>query len=119
MKPRHGLWIDGTRRSFQAKKCRARAPILEHELGLESLCAMSIETLNSAARAAGFAMAMTDEPADEKKTADELEKGAWRPGEAIVLHHAEAMPTDASRAATSFTDWVKGVFGSSGGRAPA
>ena len=80
---------------------------------------MSIETLNSAARAAGFAMAMTDEPADETKTPDELEKGAWRPGEAVVLHHAEAMPADASKAATSFTDWVKGVFGASGGRAPA
>ena len=52
---------------------------------------MGIETLNSAARAAGFAMA-ADEIADEGKSEATQDSKAWRPGEAILLKQAEAEP---------------------------
>jgi hypothetical protein len=93
----------------------AQEPILEHDLGLESFCAMSIETLNSAARAAGFAMAMSDEPAEENKSEDKLESGSWRNVEAILLNQTEAP----AKVGASFADRVKGVFGALGRRAPA
>ncbi len=78
---------------------------------------MSIETLNSAARAAGFAMA-ADEPAEETKKAQETPEGGWRPGEAILLNQAD--PIDATaRVASSFTDRLKGALGALGLRATA
>jgi uncharacterized protein YegL len=78
---------------------------------------MSIETLNSAARAAGFAMA-ADEPAEETKKTQENPGGGWRPGEAILLNQAD--PTDATaRVASSFTDRLKGALGALGLRATA
>jgi len=76
---------------------------------------MSIETLNSAARAAGFAMAMSDEPAEESKTEEKPENASWRPGEAILLDPTETT----AKAAASFAERVKGVFGALGRRAPA
>ena len=50
---------------------------------------MSIENLNTAVRAAGFAMATSDEPADESKPDKQPESEAWRPGEAILLSQDE------------------------------
>jgi len=44
---------------------------------------MGMETLNSAARAAGFAMAASDEPYEEVKT--EVKVTGWRPSEAVTL----------------------------------
>lgn len=44
---------------------------------------MGMETLNSAARAAGFAMAASDEPYEEVKT--EVKVADWRPSEAVTL----------------------------------
>jgi len=76
---------------------------------------MSIETLNSAARAAGFAMAMSDEPVEESKTKGKPESASWRPGEAILLDQAETT----AKAAASFAERVKGVFGVLGRSAPA
>ena len=61
---------------------------------------MGMETLNSAARAAGFAMAASDEPYAQ-----------WRPGEAILLH---AYPTQRKPGSG---DWLKGVLGLFGRRA--
>ena len=46
---------------------------------------MGMETLNSAARAAGFAMAASDEPYEEVKTEVKVETTAWRPSEAVML----------------------------------
>jgi hypothetical protein len=77
---------------------------------------MSIETLNSAARAAGFAMAMSDEPVEESKTEGKPESASWRPGEAILLDQAAETT---AKAAASFAERVKGVFGVLGRRAPA
>ncbi len=77
---------------------------------------MSIETLNSAARAAGFAMAMSDEPAEEVK-AQEQPAAEWHPGEPILLKGPE--PAAAGEPKATLTDWVKGVFTSIGRRAPA
>ena len=77
---------------------------------------MSIETLNSAARAAGFAMATSEEPAEERK-AEALESNAWRPGEAILLGPSDAAVTPAAPVAT-FAERVRSVF-TFGRRAPA
>lgn len=78
---------------------------------------MSIETLNSAARAAGFAMAMSDEPAEEAKPQEQPAVG-WDPGDPILLKAAEATIAGEPAKAT-LTEWVKGVFTSIGRRAPA
>ena len=78
---------------------------------------MSMETLNTAARAAGFAMATSDESAQEAKVEAKPETEAWRASEAILLH---AEPQDGMRkATTSATDWFKSLFGLSGRGAPA
>jgi hypothetical protein len=76
---------------------------------------MGIETLNTAARAAGFAMASAGE---ETATETKPEAAAWRPGEAILLspNAQVAMP---KRSAPSVAGWVKGLFGMSGRGAPA
>lgn len=72
---------------------------------------MSIENLNTAVRAAGFAMAPSDEPLDTGK----LDKSeAWRPGEAIILDQDEVAKTS-----PSITDRLKGVLGLLGRGAPA
>jgi hypothetical protein len=78
---------------------------------------MSIETLNSAARAAGFAMAASDEPPEESKPEEKLESPGWHSGEPILLHAETAPAPDASaKVASSLTDWIKSAFGR---RAPA
>ena len=41
--------------------------VLERLSGPSGSCAMSIETLNTAVHAAGFAMATSDEPTDDPK----------------------------------------------------
>ena len=78
---------------------------------------MGMETLNSAARAAGYAMATSDELLDNSKAEARTENEAWRPGEAI-------MPSQAAPASGNIlhavTDWVKGrVFSVFGRGAPA
>jgi hypothetical protein len=73
---------------------------------------MSIENLNTAVRAAGFAMAASDEPAELPKPP---ESEAWRPGEAILLSQDET----AAKAAPTIADRLKGVLGLLGRSAPA
>ena len=82
---------------------------------------MSIETLNTAVRAAGFAMATADEPADANKP-DELprQSEAWRPGEAVLLGPDEMAPDRmAVKATPTITERLKGVLGLLGRGAPA
>ena len=74
---------------------------------------MSMENLNTAVRAAGFAMAPSDESTD--KTDNQLQDEAWRPGEAILLSQDES----AAKAAPTITDRLKGVLGLLGRSAPA
>jgi hypothetical protein len=76
---------------------------------------MSIENLNTAVRAAGFAMATSDEPADDIKPDQLLQSEAWRPGEAMLLSQDEP----AAKATTSIADRLKGVLGLLGRSAPA
>ena len=77
---------------------------------------MSIENLNTAVRAAGFAMATSDECADENKPDKQLQSDAWRPGEAILLSQDE---TAEAKAAPTIADRLKGVLGLLGRSAPA
>src|SRR6266576_3340405 len=98
--------------------CRARGPILEHPPGRKSSCAMSIENLNTAVRAAGFAMAASDEPSDEGKTDRHSESEAWRPGEAILLTQDE-VALGAHGKPRTIAGRLKGVFGLFGRSAPA
>jgi hypothetical protein len=74
---------------------------------------MGIETLNTAAHAAGFAMA-ADEVAEDKKAEAEVETESWR-SEAVLL----APDTAEGKAVPSTADWLKSLFGMSGRRAPA
>ena len=79
---------------------------------------MSIENLNTAVRAAGFAMATSDEPSDESKTDKHPESEAWRPGEAILLDPGRGRarrPGDR----VDHADRLKGVLGLFGRSAPA
>ncbi len=72
---------------------------------------MGMETLNSAARAAGFAMAASDEPYEEVKAEVKAET-AWRPGDGL-------MSAPAVERANRSGDWFKSMFGLFGRRAPA
>ena len=77
---------------------------------------MSIETLNTAVHAAGFAMATSDEPTDDSKPDKPLPQGeAWRPGEAVLL----SMEATAAGKATTIAERLKGVLGLRGRGAPA
>lgn len=73
---------------------------------------MGMETLNSAARAAGYAMATSDELLNNSKAEAGTENEAWRPGEAIMPSQVAAPSGNALHAVT---DWVKArvlsVFG--------
>jgi hypothetical protein len=80
---------------------------------------MSIENLNSAVRAAGFAMAMSDDPADACKPDKQLEIEAWRPGEAILLNQDESALSVQAKVAPTIADRLKGVLGLLGRSAPA
>ena len=74
---------------------------------------MGMETLNNAARAAGFAMAASDEPYEEVKTEVKVETTGWRPSEAVMLTSAKLeRPHKAG-------DWFRTVLGFVGRRAPA
>jgi len=74
---------------------------------------MGMETLNNAARAAGFAMAASDEPYEEVKTEVKVEATGWRPSEAVMLTPARlARPHKAS-------DWFRTMLGLFGRRTPA
>jgi hypothetical protein len=74
---------------------------------------MGIETLHNAAHAAGFAMA-ADEVAEDKAEAI-VETESWRSGDAVLL----ATDTPDVKAVPSTADWLKGLLGMSGRRAPA
>ena len=82
---------------------------------------MSMQTLNTAVRAAGFAMATADEPADENKPDALLAQSeAWRPGEAVLLSPDELAPDEvAVKATPTITERLKGVLGLLGRGAPA
>ena len=77
---------------------------------------MGMETLKNAERAAGFAMASSDDLSTESKPEAKVETGAWRPSEAIVLHRE---PQVVAPKSPSVSDWVKNLFGMSGRGAPA
>jgi hypothetical protein len=79
---------------------------------------MSIENLNTAVRAAGFAMATSDEPSDEGNAGKRLESEAWRPGEAILLTQDEVALSAQGKPAT-FAGRLRGVLGLFGRSAPA
>ena len=79
---------------------------------------MSIENLNTAVRAAGFAMAASDEPSDEGKTDQHPQSEAWRPGEAILLAQDDIALSVEGRPVT-FAGRLKGVLGLFGRSAPA
>jgi hypothetical protein len=70
---------------------------------------MGMETLNSAARAAGFAMAASDEIGTERKA----EPATWQAPEPVLDQASAGKPQ------LSLMDWIKGLFGASGRRAPA
>ena len=79
---------------------------------------MSIETLNTAVHAAGFAMATSDEPADDPRPDKLMHSEAWRPGEAVLLSPEEAAVAKATPAPT-IAERLKGVLGLLGRGAPA
>ena len=75
-------------------------------------CVMGIEALNSAARAAGFAMAASEESYAEVEVEVRAAETQWRPGEA-------APRSEPVRIAPRLGDWVRGMPGLIGRRAPA
>jgi hypothetical protein len=76
-----------------------------------------METLNSAARAAGYAMAPADELLDSTKPESKTGDQPWRPGEAVMPSLVAPRPAGALHAVTG---WLKGrVFGVFGRGAPA
>jgi hypothetical protein len=75
-----------------------------------------METLNSAARAAGFAMAPAEDELPSSPVPQE-EANPWRPSQAVTL---KRLPAPAfARPSPSMSVWVKGVFGMFGRGAPA
>ena len=77
---------------------------------------MGIETLNTAARAAGFAMA-SDEASSESKADAKPETESWRSGDAILLDPESS--DAAAKAAPASGDWLKSLLGVFGRGAPA
>ena len=75
---------------------------------------MGMETLNNAARAAGFAMAASDEPYEDAKAGQKVEVTQWRPGEATLL-----APAVLQQWSPKTGDWLRSVLGLFGRRAPA
>jgi len=73
-----------------------------------------METLNTAARAAGFAMAMSDESPQESKVEAKPEAEAWRSEANLLPQDPQAATRKASAA-----DWFKSLFGLFGRGAPA
>ena len=78
---------------------------------------MGMETLNNAARAAGFAMAASDDLLNNSKAEARTENEAWRPGEAIM---PSQVPPASANTLHTVADWVKGrIFSVFGRGAPA
>ncbi len=76
---------------------------------------MGIEALNDAVRAAGFAMAASEDPYGEVEVVladDALPETQRQPGEAVALH-------EPARAVSRVGDWMRSVLGLFGRRAPA
>ena len=73
---------------------------------------MGIERLNSAARAAGFAMAASEEPYAEIKAEAKTAETQWRPGEAVL-------PSEPARTGLRIGEWMRSMLGLFGRRAPA
>jgi hypothetical protein len=73
---------------------------------------MGIEALNNAARAAGFAMAASEEHYPEVEVVAESAEAQRRPGEAVLAHE----PIKPARRAG---DWIRGLLGLFGRRLPA
>jgi hypothetical protein len=71
-----------------------------------------MEELNSAARAAGFAMAASEEPYAEVKVEARPAETQLRPGEAVAR-------SEPARVGPRVGDWVRGMLGLFGRRAPA
>lgn len=74
---------------------------------------MSIETLNTAARAAGYAMAASDEAAPDDKPRFEPEAPQG------YLDETRLLADFAPKTTASVGEWVKGVFSVFGRGAPA
>jgi hypothetical protein len=78
---------------------------------------MGIETLNSAAWAAGFAMAADEDPFEDAagvaSAADAQWLPKWRPGEAVMVREAPHVDRAADRA-----DWVRVLLALFARRAP-
>jgi hypothetical protein len=64
---------------------------------------MGMETLNSAARAAGFAMA-ADDPLQDQMPDAKPDADPWRPGEAVL-----ALPKVAGLRASRVGDWIRSI----------
>jgi hypothetical protein len=78
---------------------------------------MGMEALNSAARAAGFAMAAPDDLLQEGAASMKRRPEPARSVDAVVLRPLESTP-DATLAHRA-TEWLRNLFGASGRRAPA
>jgi hypothetical protein len=76
---------------------------------------MGMETLNSAARAAGFAMAVSDETPTAAEPKAETQ--AWRSGEPVLKHPVIVRRDEPSRIAQPI--WVKSLLNLLQRRAPA
>jgi hypothetical protein len=75
-----------------------------------------MEELNSAARAAGFAMAASEEPYAEVKVEARPAETQLRPGEAVARSEPARV---GPRVGPRVGDWVRGMLGLFGRRAPA
>jgi hypothetical protein len=76
-----------------------------------------METLNNAARAAGFAMAAPDDLPEESVPEAQPESNPWRSGDAVLLD--QALGATPLKTGPSLLEWFRGVSGVFGRRAPA
>jgi hypothetical protein len=76
---------------------------------------MGMETLNSAARAAGFAMAVSDETPSAAEPKPDAQ--TWRSGEPVLKHPVIVRGDEPSRLAQPV--WVKSLLNLLQRRAPA
>jgi hypothetical protein len=81
---------------------------MEPVAGRAGWCVMGIEKLNSAAWAAGFAMAPPEDSFEEAGSAVKTVTTQWRPGEAVMVREPSI----------DRSDWLKALFGLFGRRAP-
>jgi hypothetical protein len=78
---------------------------------------MGIETLNTAARAAGFAMASDEVAPDVSVEAKPETPEGWRPDRAAMLDPEREIASRAEQ--PSNADWLKSLLGVFGRGAPA